>query len=321
MLDGCSLLVVVADAGPAVARRRVSRRVTALSPAERVRHPSLHIHISACTHSPLFHRVNVEGTRRLLSMCLDSGIRRFILTSSCSVIYNGADLHNATEDTPYPAHYIDDYTRTKMLQEQLVHEAHWEGRLHTCCIRPHGIFGPWDYTVGEMLSKAKEGRMKAVIGDGCNIVDFTYVRNVTYGHILAAQHVLDGKAKGQIYHITNAEPVQFWVFLGVVLTQLGYTAPKKHVPYVVVYVLAWVLCWLSWMVRPLVKWTPFLSPFKVALAGTHHYYNCDKARKELGYVPVVSLEDGIKQTVEFYQKTEAAAAIQKATQEDSKKEV
>lgn len=39
---------------------------------------------------------------------------------------------------------------------------------------------------------------------------------------------------------------------------------------------------------------------RVALAGTHHYYSCDRAKQDLGYKPVVSLKEGIARTVQSY---------------------
>lgn len=122
-----------------------------------------------------------------------------MLTSSCSVVYNGQDLRNAREDsTPFPKNFMDYYTQTKMLQERLVLAAHQPTQLRTIAIRPHGIFGPGDHTVSQMLRQASLGKMKAVLGNGANIVDFTYVRNVTHGHVLAAQRLLQsGTGEGE----------------------------------------------------------------------------------------------------------------------------
>ena len=103
--------------------------------------------------------------------------------------------------------------------------------------------------------------------------------------------------KSQVFNITNAEPVLFWIFASTLLIRLGYEPPRKKLPYTFIYALAWFLYFLAIMIRPIYRWQPFLSPFKVALAGTHHYYSCKKAEKVLGYKPVVSLEDGIQMTV------------------------
>lgn len=57
---------------------------------------------------------------------------------------------------------------------------------------------------------------------------------------------------------------------------------------------------VSILIRPVIVWQPFLTPFKVAIAGTHHYYSCDKAKRELGYMPVISLDDAVTQTLKHF---------------------
>lgn len=145
------------------------------------------------------------------------------------------------------------------------------------------------------------GKMKAVLGSGSNIVDFTYVRNVTLGHILAASKLgKDSIVNGKAYHITNDEPVPFWVFTGEILNRFGYKAPSTHVPAWLVMFVAYVLQMVSILLSPFVQWKPFLTPFKVALASTDHYYSCDRAKQELGYSPKVSLRKGIDLTCEHF---------------------
>ena len=254
----------------------------------------------------LFYRVNVEGTRTLIKACRRASVGKLVLTSSASVIYNGQDLRNAREDTPFPTHYIDYYTETKMLQEQLVIEANCDS-LYTAAIRPHGIFGPRDHTVSEIIRKARAGQMTTMIGTGENLVDFTYVKNVTLAHILAAEKLGPrSRVNGQVYHSTNLEPVLFWAFIGSVLARLDLSAPTKSVPYWLVLSIAWLMYALSVFVRAFGgKWYPFLTPFKVALAGTHHYYNSEKAVKELDYKPVVSVEEGLDLTFQALKKQDS----------------
>lgn len=257
----------------------------------------------------LFMRVNVDGTRRVIEACRKAGVKRLVLTSSCSVVYNGQSLRNATEETPLPNSYLDCYTETKMLQEQLVIHAA-DSELMTCAVRPHGIFGPRDHTVSEMLLKAKQGKMTAILGDGSNLVDFTYVKNVTLGHILAAESLQDESMNGQVYNITNDEPVHFWAFVSAVLSANHYTPPTRNAPYLLVLMVAYILQYmaiaynflqdrlaLSMGQKPQQQWKPFLTPFKVSLAGTHHYYSCEKAKRMLGYKPIVSLQEGLDLTM------------------------
>lgn len=104
----------------------------------------------------------------------------------------------------------------------------------------------------------------------------------------------------QAYHITNDEPVRFWDFMSQVLVGLGYDAPRYHLPYQLVYGIALLLWLVAMLLRPLVRIKPTFTPMRVALAGTHHYYSCARAKEDMGYRPPVSLKEGITRTVESY---------------------
>eukprot|EP00064_Thunnus_orientalis_P000962 superscaffoldBa00000058_g963 len=257
----------------------------------------------ASDNRELFERVNIQGTRTVIETCVETGVQKLVLTSSASVVFEGTDIKNGREDLPYAKKPIDYYTETKIKQEKLVLEAcdKQKGFL-TVAIRPHGIFGPRDpQLVPILVDTARRGKMKFIIGDGTNLVDFTFVENVVHGHILAAERLKpDSPICGKPYHITNDEPIRFWDFMSEVLVGLGYAAPRYHLPYALVYGLALILWLLALILRPLVSFKPTFTPMRVALAGTHHYYSCDRAKQDMGYKPVVSLKEGIARTVQSY---------------------
>jgi sterol-4alpha-carboxylate 3-dehydrogenase (decarboxylating) len=62
----------------------------------------------------LFFRVNVEGTRNIIRACNEAGVRALVYTSSASVIYNGGNLVNANEQTPYASRHVDPYNASKV---------------------------------------------------------------------------------------------------------------------------------------------------------------------------------------------------------------
>ncbi|XP_024139944.1 sterol-4-alpha-carboxylate 3-dehydrogenase, decarboxylating [Oryzias melastigma] len=251
----------------------------------------------------LFERVNVVGTQTVIQACMEAGVQKLVLTSSASVVYEGTDIKNGKEDLPYARKPIDYYTQTKIKQEKLVLEAcNKQKGFLTVAIRPHGIFGPRDpQLVPILVDTARRGKMKFIIGNGANLVDFTYVENVVHGHILAAERLRpDSPICGKPYHITNDEPIPFWDFMSEVLVGLGYAAPRFHLPYRLVYGLALLLWLLTVLLRPFVSFKPTFTPMRVALAGTYHYYSCERAKEHLGYKPVVSLKEGIARTVQSY---------------------
>ncbi|XP_033111067.1 sterol-4-alpha-carboxylate 3-dehydrogenase, decarboxylating-like [Anneissia japonica] len=259
---------------------------------------------SACINKDLFYRVNVEGTKNVVEMCKKVGVKRLVLTSSASVLFEGIDLEGATEDTPYASKPIDYYTETKILQERIVLEASDPANgFLTVAIRPHSLFGPRDpLFIPTIIKTAKEGKLKFAIGNGKNLVDFTYIENAVYGHILAAK-ALDNNAKvsGKVYHITNDEPVGFWDFISQILRGLDYKPPQYHIPYLFLYYLAMLVQLICFLLKPAVDIKPTFTPIRIAYAGTHHYYSCERAKRDLGYAPLVSMEEGIKITVAYYE--------------------
>lgn len=250
----------------------------------------------------LFMHVNVTGTETLIAACQDAGVTRVVLTSSASVVYEGKDIENGTEDLPYAAKPMDYYTQTKIMQEKIVLGANGIGGVSTVAIRPHGIFGPRDpQAIPIMVETARAGKMKYIIGDGKNIVDFTYVENVVHGHILAAENLQKGsKVCGKAYFITNDAPLPFWEFITRVVTGLGYQAPSRHLPYWLVYLLAMVLQLLCWLLSPLTTIKPTFSPMRVALAGTHHYYSCQRAQRDFQFKPIVPFDEALERTLQHF---------------------
>jgi sterol-4alpha-carboxylate 3-dehydrogenase (decarboxylating) len=69
----------------------------------------------------LFFRVNVEGTRNVIKACNESGVKALIYTSSASVIYDGGNLVNANEDTPFATRHVDPYNSSKVTPAHLKH--------------------------------------------------------------------------------------------------------------------------------------------------------------------------------------------------------
>ncbi|KAJ3588258.1 hypothetical protein NHX12_011852 [Muraenolepis orangiensis] len=222
----------------------------------------------------LFQRVNVQGTRTVIQACTQLGVQKLVLTSSASVVFEGTDIKDGSEDLPYAKKPMDYYTETKIQQEKLV---------------------------PILVDTARRGKMKFIIGDGTNLVDFTFVENVVHGHILAAEHLRpESPLCGKPYHITNDEPIRFWDFMSEVLVGLGYAAPRYHLPYMLVYGLALLLWVVALVLGPLVSFKPTFTPMRVALAGTHHYYSCERAKRDMGYRPPVGLTEAIARTVASY---------------------
>ena len=85
-----------------------------------------------------------------------------------------------------------------------------------------------------------------------------------------------------------------------VLTGLGYPAPKYNLPFWLVYFIALVLQLAAFLLQPLVTIKPTFTPMRVALAGTHHYYSCERAKRDYGYKPLVPFEEAVRKSLEHF---------------------
>ncbi|KAG6657248.1 hypothetical protein CIPAW_04G076700 [Carya illinoinensis] len=247
---------------------------------------------SSINNYHLHHSVNVEGTKNVIDACIELKVKRLIYTSSPSVFFDGIHaIFNGDESLSYPAKHNNAYSATKAEGEALVIKSNGTNGLLTCCIRPSGIFGPGDKLfVPSLVAAARAGKSKFIIGDGNNIYDFTYVENVAHAHIcaeraLASEGMVAEKAAGQAYFVTNMEPIRFWEFVSLIQEGLGYEGPRIKIP-----------AFVAMPIAHMVEWTYRL----IRLLSCSRSFNCSKAKALLGYEPIVSLQDGIKMTIESY---------------------
>jgi nucleoside-diphosphate-sugar epimerase len=247
--------------------------------------------------------VNVRGTYNVVEACRHCGVRRLVYTSSASVVFAGQDLDGVDEASiDYATKPHDHYTATKIEGERIVLAAN-DARLATCALRPSGIFGEGDTVmVPTMVRQAKKGKMKYIIGTGRNLWDLTYVGNVAQAHVLAAEVLEIGSpAAGEAFFVTNQEPVPFWQFTGDLLEGLGYARPSTRLPLGLVLAIAMVF---EYVIRPLLspvwKLTSDFTVFRVRIVTRARAFNGDKARRVLGYVPRVSVQEGLGRTVGYF---------------------
>lgn len=105
--------------------------------------------------------------------------------------------------------------------------SHPPGSLLTCALRPSAIFGEGDpLMIPSLVDNARAGKTKFMIGDGKNVCDFTYVENIAYAHVLAAEKLSKAVGGGQAYFVTNDEPRPFWTMMGDILEGLGCVPPS-----------------------------------------------------------------------------------------------
>ncbi|XBW36078.1 hypothetical protein QEN19_001653 [Hanseniaspora menglaensis] len=263
------------------------------------------VHAASPMHggkTEIYHKVNVEGTKNVLSVAKKVGIKAFVYTSSAGVIFNGQDIHNADETWPIPDIPMDPYNETKAIAEEMVLKANDpKSNFYTIALRPAGIFGPGDrQLVPGLRSVAKLGQSKFQLGDNNNLFDWTYVGNVADAHVLAAKKILNSSTaetvSGETYFVTNDTPTYFWALARTVWKADGHIDKKVIVLQRSVAVLAG---YLSEFFSKLLNKEPGLTPFRVKIVCAYRYHNITKAKELLGYTPNVGIEEGIKKTLEW----------------------
>jgi 2-alkyl-3-oxoalkanoate reductase len=234
-----------------------------------------------------FYEINVGGTEAVIAGCRKHGVCRLIYVSSPSVVFNGQDQYNLTENVPYPRHFASLYSRTKKLGEDRVNVVR---ELETVIIRPKAIFGPGDQTLLPRLIKVARQKRLPQIGNGRNLVDLTYVENVVYALLLA----LDAPAAvGKTYTITNAEHQPLWELIRTVLRKNGLSTGLRILPLSV----ALAAAGLMEAQAIFTKREPLLTRYTVQILARTQTYDISAAIRDLGYQPQISVAEGVERTL------------------------
>lgn len=244
-----------------------------------------------------FQRPNVIGTENVLSACTSLGISRLVFTSSPSVVFDGRDVEGGDESLPYPSAYHAHYPRTKALAEQLVLAAN-SPQLATVALRPHLIWGEGDnHLVPRILAKARAGKLRRIGSRPC-LVDTVYVDNAARAHLLAADHLDPGSPpSGRAYFISNGEPIPLWEMVNRILAAADLPPVTRSIPPWLAYT-AGTLCESTWGLLRLPHEPP-MTRFVARELATAHWFDITAARRDLGYQPAVSLDEGFRHLREW----------------------
>jgi nucleoside-diphosphate-sugar epimerase len=244
-----------------------------------------------------YHRANVVGTENVIAACREHGVGRLVFTSSPSVVTTGHDIACGNESLPYPRRYLAHYPRTKAASEQAVLNANGPN-LATVSLRPHMIWGPGDnHLVPRMIERARLGQLRQV-GDGTNTTDVTFIDNAATAHLLAADRLTPGSpVAGEAYFISQGEPVLVWPFINRILALAGLSPVTRRVPTKLAYAAGAVI---EAAYRVLGRTDePRMTRFLAVQLGTSHWFDISAARRDLGYEPAVSTEEGLRRLGEW----------------------
>ena len=239
-----------------------------------------HVDRSILSDAP-FVRTNVLGTQTLLAAALEAGVERFVQVSTDEV-YGELPWRDPDDGDPTPSLFTEDtpltprspYSATKAAADHLVMAYHTTHQMDVVITRCSNNYGPYQFPeklIPLMVTHALEERPLPVYGDGLHVRDWIHVEDHCRGLLAAA----DGGRAGRVYNF-------------------GGGAERTN--------LALVREILRIMDRP-----ESLIEHVADRAGHDRRYAVDagRARDELGWEPVWTLEDGLRSTVQWYLEDES----------------
>jgi UDP-glucuronate 4-epimerase len=211
-------------------------------------------------------RVNVEGTLRLLEHARHRPRAPFLFASSSSVYGDRTDgpfRESDRVDDP-----ISPYAATKKAGELACHTYHRLYGLPVTCLRFFTAYGPRnrpDLAIAKFTRLIDQGEPIPLYGDGTTQRDYTYIDDIVDGIVRAAE-----RCRGYaIYNLGNSHPVELSRLVRVIGEALDRTPRiQRHA----------------------------MQPGDVRAT----FADVSLARRELGYVPAISLEEGIRRYVAWY---------------------
>lgn len=241
-----------------------------------------------------YHRANVIGTDNVIAACHAHGVGRLVYTSTPSVTHRATHpvAGGSADNVPYGEHLKAPYAATKRIAEKAVLAAN-AADLATVALRPRLIWGPGDHQLLPRLAeRARAGRLR-LVGGGDNLVDTTYIDNAAQAHFDAFEHLAPGAAcAGRAYFISNDEPRPMREIVNALLAAVGAPPVTKSLPFGAAYAIG-AVCEAAWSLLPL-RGEPPLTRFLAEQLATTHWYDMGPARRDFGYVPRVTVAEGLE---------------------------
>lgn len=248
-----------------------------------------------------FHSINTMGTKNVVEACRLQQVPKLVYTSSPSVTFDGQHQIDVDESAPYPKTWLCHYPHTKALAEKYVLDADSHQDLMTCALRPHLIWGPGDqHLIPRLIQRARSGKLRRV-GDGTNQIDTIYVDNAAWAHIQAAAALEPGSPVcGRAYFLSQGDPVNCWGWINEILQLAGLPPVRKSISYYWAYRLGHALETTWEMLGRQTE--PRMTRFLAAQLAKSHYFDISRARRDFGYAPQVSHDEGMKRLAAWLSK-------------------
>ena len=250
-------------------------------------------HCAACSSDwapyKTYLETNVAGTQNLLAAAQRApSLQRFVHVSTTDIY--GYPETPCNEDHPFVDAGLP-YNQTKGAGEAAVWQAHSEG-LPITILRPATIYGPRGKDFTQEIGTLLRQRLMAYVGGGKATGGFTYVDNVAHAMLEAAS---SARTLGQAYNIADGTNASWRDYATLFAEQLGTKAPWIDLSFAAALALARVLEAPHRTLR--LPGRPLLTRHAVLLLGRNQEFPATKAKRDFGFRPSVSLEEGIRRSV------------------------
>ncbi|MFN7874267.1 MAG: SDR family oxidoreductase [Pirellula sp.] len=243
----------------------------ALSGVERVFHQAALASVPLSLERPLdTHSACATGTLNMLNESVKAKVRKFVYAASSSAYGDQPTSSKRESDLPMP---LSPYAVAKLCGEFYCQSFFHSFGLETVGLRYFNVFGPrqdpdspYSAVIPIFVSRILSGQSAIVYGDGLQSRDFTFVSNVVHGNLLAAERPNIG---GRVFNLADGRQTTLNQLLKLLGQMLG--------------------------IAPKVDYQPVrVGDVRESLA------DISLARRLLGYEPKFNLEEGLKQTIEYY---------------------
>jgi nucleoside-diphosphate-sugar epimerase len=238
-----------------------------------------------------FMSANVRPTATLIQVARDAG-SRLVFVSSPSIFFDFTDRTDIDSDAAPAARPVNAYAESKLVAERLVREASELG-LDAAIIRPRAIFGAGDRALMPRLLRAAARGCIPLIDGGRALLDMSYVDNVA--DVLTAAALHPHPMRGRAYNVSNGEPISVAELLRSVVHGLGLKTRLMPIGFALAYAAAAAMEAAA-NLRPS-RPEPVLTRYTVGVLGKSQTLSIDRAKRELSWVPRVTLRDGIDRTL------------------------
>ncbi|MEE4315283.1 MAG: NAD-dependent epimerase/dehydratase family protein [Desulfofustis sp.] len=233
--------------------------------------------------------VNVEGTKNVLAAAFREKVKKFVYCSTCGVHGN---VEHPPGDENAPINAADYYQQTKYEAEPIVRQYQEKG-MATTILRPAAIYGPGDPERFFMIFKRVNKGLFPMFGNGKTLYHPLYIDHLIDAHVLAQE---PGRGDGEAYLIADEKYVEIETLVKKTAAALGVSVKIPHLPIWPVIIVGHIC---EKVCTPL-KITPPIFPRRVDWYRQNRAFSIDKAKRDLGYHPQISLDEGLRRTAAWY---------------------